>query len=351
MRVIRFNDLSNMLKLRPDSFDDLYLLARIISPGDIVEGRSFRRFQNDEGEKGEQREVFLKINAEKIELDKSGERLRITGKIISGKPEELVRIGSYHTINIGAGDEIAITKKEWKDYILRRIKEAVDDTKKVRFGAIALDDEKATVANIHGYGIEILAEIYSHLSKRMKEQDYEKARKEYFNEIADFIRNMKVDTVIVAGPGFTKEDFKKYIESNRINLGKKLIFVPASDAERSGIREAMQSEEVAKFLEHEHIKKEFTMLNKFMQALQLGSAAFGLKKVEESLDSYEAGAVLVNDDMLNKEEVQKVLEKADKQKVRIEIFNSNDEAGMQLGGLGGIASIFKNAIIGADLSD
>jgi protein pelota len=108
MRVIRFNELANALKLQPDSFDDLYLLARIVSPGDIVEGRSFRRFQNEMGEKGEQKEVFVSISIEKSELDKSGERLRFTGKIIKGKPEELIRIGSYHTINIAPGDEITI---------------------------------------------------------------------------------------------------------------------------------------------------------------------------------------------------------------------------------------------------
>ncbi|MGC8888534.1 MAG: mRNA surveillance protein pelota [Candidatus Micrarchaeia archaeon] len=346
MRIIRFNDLANSLKLQPDSFEDLYLLARIISPGDIVEGRSFRRFQNEEGEKGEQKEVFLKISVEKTELDKSGERLRLTGKILSGNPEELVRIGSYHTINVGAGDAITITKKEWKDYILRRIKEAVNDTKKIKFGAIALDDEKATVANIRGYGIEVIAEVYSHLSKRMKEQDYEKARKQYFDEIINIMKNMNADTVLIAGPGFTREDLKRYIESNRIDVGKKLLFVPVSDAERSGIREAVQSGELAQFFEHEHLRKEFRLLNLFMQALQLGSAAYGLEGVGASLDSYEAGIVLVNDDLLNREDVQNLLDRADKQRVSIEIFNSSDEAGMQLAGFKGIASIFKSALAG-----
>jgi len=72
----------------------------------------------------------------------------------------------------------------------------VQDTRKVRFGAVALDDEKATIANIHGYGIEIIAEIYSHLSKRMKEQDYEKARKGYFDEVINIIKIMHADTII-----------------------------------------------------------------------------------------------------------------------------------------------------------
>ncbi len=349
MRVIRFSSDSNALKLQPDSFDDLYLLARIISPRDIVEARSFRRFQNSEGEKGEQREVFLSISVEKVELDRSGERLRLTGKIIAGKPEELIRLNSYHTLNIGAGDIITIIKEEWRDYLLKRIKEAVQDTKKVKLGAIALDDEKATIANIRGYGIEVVGEIYSHLSKRMNEKDYEKARKEYFDEIIKLIKGMRAETVLIAGPGFTREDLKHYIESMRIDTGKRLLFVPASDAERSGIREALQNPEVAKYFEHEQVKREFHLMNLFMQALQLGNAYFGLEEVKASLESYAAGVVLVNDDLLNDESVQSVLDVADRNKVRIEIFNASDEAGMQLASFKGIASISKNAITEEDL--
>ncbi|MGC8662521.1 MAG: mRNA surveillance protein pelota [Candidatus Micrarchaeia archaeon] len=343
MRIIRFSKEVNSVKLQPDSFDDLYLLARIINSGDVVEGRSFRRFQNDDGEKGEQQEVFLAIEVEKAELDRNGERLRLTGKIVSGKPIELIKLNSYHTLNIGSGSELNIIKKEWRDYLINRLKEAVQDTKKVKLGVVALDDEKASIANIKGYGIEIESEIYSHLSKRMSGKEYEKTRKEYFDSIISIIKNVGAETIIIAGPGFTREDLKKYIESSRIEIGKKLLFVPSSDAERSGIREALQSQEIAKYFSHEKVKREFHLMNLFMQALQVGNAFFGIDGVGESLDTYNAGIVLVNDNLLNEENAQALLDKADSEKVRIEIFNSDDEAGMQLAGFKGIACISKRA--------
>ncbi|MGC8710327.1 MAG: hypothetical protein ACP5RF_01830 [Candidatus Micrarchaeia archaeon] len=344
MRVLKFYDASNTLKLQADSFDDLYLLQRILAPGDVIEARSFRRFKTAEGDKGEQKEVIITINMEKDELDKGASRLRLTGKIVSGRPEEFIKLNSYHTISVAPGDIISISKPLWKDYILRRIKEAVADTKKVKFGAIALDEEKATVANIRGYGIDVISEIYSHLSKRMSIADYDKARTVYFNDLVSIIKNMDVDMVLVAGPGFTRENFRKYMEAMNINTGKKLLFVPASDAERSGIREAMQDEAVAKFFEHEHTKKEFHLFNIFMNALHLGMSFYGVEQVKEALANYAIGVVLVNDTVLNDSSVQEVLDIADAQHVEIEIFNASDEAGMQLSGFKNIAGISRNAL-------
>ena len=54
MKVIRFNHSTNALKLVPNSFDDLYLLARVIGEGDSVTATTYRRFRPSEGDVGEQ---------------------------------------------------------------------------------------------------------------------------------------------------------------------------------------------------------------------------------------------------------------------------------------------------------
>ena len=53
---------------------------------------------------------------------------------------------------------------------------------------------------IKGYGIEVVSELYSRLSKRMKEKDFEKAREKYFETIIAAVKNMSVDMVVIAGP-------------------------------------------------------------------------------------------------------------------------------------------------------
>ncbi len=339
MRIIRFNNVSNFLKVEPQSIDDLYVLAIIISKNDVVEAHTTRRFRPSEGDIGEQKDVMIRITVERSEIDKNAGRLRLSGRIVSGKPEEFVTLGSYHTLNIAAGEIIDVQKTEWKDYILKRIKQAVLESRKPRLGIIVLDDEKALVSYIKGYGIEIVAELYSRLSKRMKMKDFEKQREEYFMSIIDAANNMSVDIVVLAGPGFTKDDIKKYMSDKGIEVKKRLVYAPASDAERSGIREVMQSDTVSKVLENEHVKKEFEYINRLMMGIRSGSSFHGAENVRSHLDRHLVSAILVNDDIINDETVKEILDSADKIGIRIEIFNSQDDAGIQLKNFGGIATV------------
>ncbi len=339
MRIIRFNNVSNFLKVEPETIDDLYLLAIIISQKDVVEAHSSRRFRPNETDIGEQKEVTVRIGVERSEIDKTAGRLRLSGRIISGSPEGFVTLGSYHTLNIAARDAIDIQKPEWKDYILKRIRQAVLDSKKPRLGVIVLDDEKAMVSYIKGYGIDIVSEIYSRLSKRMKEKDFEKRREEYFKDIIGALENMSVEIVVIGGPGFTKDDIKKYIEEKGLEIGKRLVYAPAGDAERSGIREVMQSQAVAKALESEQINREFGYMNRLLLAVRAGIGCYGTGSIMEKMGRKAFSAIIVNDNMINDQKVKEILDKADKDGIKIEIFNSEDDAGIQLKNFAGIAAV------------
>ena len=339
MRVIRLNNVSNFLKLEPQSIDDLYLLAIIISRGDVVEAHTSRRFRSSEGDVGEQKDVLIKIGVERADMDRNSARLRLSGKIMSGKPEEFVAIGSYHTLNIAAQDELDIQKTEWKDYILKRIRQAVLDSRKPRLGVVMLDDEKALVSYIRGYGIDIASEIFSRLSKRMKEKDYQNRRAEFFDEVIAAINNMHVDLVVVAGPGFTKDDLKKHSSDKGFAITKRVVYAPASDADRSGIREVMQGETVSKLLANEHVRREFEYLNQLLAMIRGGVSPYGVEKVAERLDSTAVSVVIVNDDIINRDDVRELLDRVDRMGIRIEIFNADDDAGIQLRNFRGIAAL------------
>jgi len=344
MKSVKFYEATSIVKLIPESFEDLYLLAMIISAGDKVSSKSYRRFKAGEGDTGEQKEVFIKLGVEKTELDKGAGKLRLTGKILEGRPEQYVRINSYHTLSIGAGDLLEIEKEQWSAFIIRRIKQAVAEAKRPRLGIIALDDEKATIAYVRGYGIDLTGELYSHLSKKLKEKDFEKQKELYFKDVIATAERMDVEIVIIAGPGFMKDDVRKYLESNRISVSKRLVYVACADAERSGIREVMKSDTVSKLLESEHVKKEFEYLDIFFRGIRTSGAMSGMERIRAALNEYKIGVILVNDSVLNNEEVKRLLDQADRSGVRIEIFNSEDEAGRQLSSFKDIAAIEKSLL-------
>jgi len=81
-----------------------------------------------------------------------------------------------------------------------------------------------------------------------------------------------------------------------------------------------------------------------LSGLNFSSSFYGIDQVTEALENYDAAVVMVNDSVLNDKNIQQVLDLSDRQKVKIEIFNSSDDAGAQLSNFKGIAAISKRLL-------
>jgi protein pelota len=341
MKIVKFYEGAGAMKLKVETLDDLWTVQRIIFANDLVKSESERRFKPTEGDIGELKKVMITLRVEKTELDKSASRLRVLGKIVEGKPMEYVRLNSYHTLNIAPDDVLELIKTQWPDYLVRVVRDAVSDSKKPRLGLIVVDDEKALPAYMLGYGVEFGNDMYSRLSKRMSQKDFQEQERKYFDEILDTVRNMRVDTIVIAGPGFTKDDIKKYIADSGFMKkipSKQLIFESVSNAERSGIYELIKGEKVERLLEKERIRIEFRLMEEFLKGLEPKSSKYGADDVADSVES-GAKVVLVNDSVLGDRKVQEILSNAEKNRIKIEVFNSGDEVGAQLHSFKDIASM------------
>jgi protein pelota len=339
MHIVKFYHGEGVMRLKLDTLEDLWTVQRIVFPDDLVKSKSLRKFKANETDIGELKEVIITLRVEKTELDKNALRLRIMGKIVEGKPEQYIRLNSYHTLNIAPSDTLDIIKGAWPDYLVDVIRNAVGDTKKPRLGIIMVDDEKALPAYLLGYGMEFRNEIYSNLSKRMTQKDFQEQQRKFYEAITGTIKSMDVDTVIVAGPGFTKDDVRAYIEAKQEKIDKRIIYQQASNTERSGVYEIIRSSEVENLLRSEHIRSEFAVMEEFLKGLSSGTSKYGISNVAAAIDDYAAGTLIVNDSMLGNQDVQKILAKAESMHIKIEIFNSMDEVGSQLASFKGIASI------------
>lgn len=341
MKIIKFYEGVGSLKLRVDTLEDLWTAQRIIFANDLVKSESERKFKSNESDKGELKKVVVTLRAEKTELDKDANRLRVLGKIVEGKPLEYIKINSYHTLNIAPGDVFEIMKSEWHQYIIDVVRNSVSDSKRPRLGLIVLDEEKALPAYLLGYGLKFENEIYSRLSKRMSQKDFQEQQKKYYNEILEIVQDMVVDTVVVAGPGFAREDVKLYGESTGIlkKMSKRVIFESVSNAERSGVYELIKSEKFARILEKERIRTEFKIIEEFLTNLSTGKSKYGLENVSIAVENSEVSMIMVNDSILGDGAVQQLLAQAESDRVKIEVFNSNDEVGMQLHSFKDIACI------------
>jgi len=340
MKILSFDRKEGVMKLIPEVLEDLWHLERVLEPGDILSSSSTRVFKPPEGEE-ERKKVHIELQAEKIEFSKSASKLRVTGKTIGGAPEEYVQLGKYHTIDIELEKPVEI-KKNWKSYQLQRIEKAKQSSKKPLIGIAVLDEGKALFAIVREYGVEFGPEMRSHASKG--EEKFEEKRNQFFGDVAKHLKEMKVNRIVVAGPGFAKENLKKFISERDAELLEKLSFESCSTAEESGVYELLKKGVLSKLAEEQKLQEEFSLLETFMAELskETGLAVYGAEEVRNAVNCKSVSKLLVVDELLRKDkEVEKLLEEAERMKAEIFIFSSESEAGKQLAGLSGIAALLR----------
>jgi len=338
MKVTHFDPKTGELKLTTDTVDDLWHLEKVLSLGSRVEAHSLRSYKV--GKTEEKKHVYITIEVERVEFSKSLNRLRLLGKIVAGNPEEFVQLGKHHTIEVSPGDKLKIAQ-EWKSHQLNRLKEAEKESKKPKIRIIVLDDEKALTAMVRAYGIDYGPELYSSASK--KGEKYEEGVRGYFGEIAAEI-GRHPEKYVVAGPGFTRDNLRKFISQKYPDLLKRIDWETCSYAERSGVNELMKQGVLAKIMGEERIERETKLVEELIAEIHKdsGLAAYGIKEVAKAADASAVKQLLVLDEYLRTDkEAEDVVERADKAKAAIIIVSSEEEPGMKLKGFGKIAALLK----------
>ncbi|MEM0143081.1 MAG: mRNA surveillance protein pelota [Candidatus Micrarchaeaceae archaeon] len=339
MKILKIDKVEGIILLRVDTLEDLWTVERVLFENDYAKSKTLRKFKVNDTDEGELKEVIITVRVEKVLFDDTSKRLRISGKIVEGKPLEFIRLNSYHTINIAEGDILEIKKDKWPEYLIKILEEAEEKSRRPRLGIIVMDEEKALPTIILGYGIQFKNEIYSNTSKRQSKKEFAEEEEKYFQAIIKEINNMDVNIVVVAGPGFAKEDLKKYIDKQIPSKKplKRIEYMQAGDAERSAVYALIKSEEIGKLLKNETIRKEFLLMSQFLEGLATKSSKYGIANVREAIENYSANTIIVNDSVLNSKEVQRLLGDAENRAIKIEVINSKDEAGMQLAAFKDIA--------------
>lgn len=344
MKVLGFDRKEGRMKLVPEVLEDLWHLERVLEPGDVVSSSSTRVFKASEAGEEERKKVHVELQAEKIDFSKSASKLRVTGKIIGGGPEEYIQIGRYHTIDVELQKPFEI-RKQWKNHQIQRIEKAKQSSKKPLIGIVVMDEGKALFATVREYGVEFGPELSSRISKG--DEKFEEKRSQFFGDVMKQVRDMKVGRIIVAGPGFAKDNLKKFISDRDEELLKKLSFESCSTAEESGVYELLKKGVLSKIANEQRVQEEFSLLESFMKELsrESGLAVYGAEEVRKALECRAVAKLLVVDELLRKDKkIEELLDDAEKTKAEISIFSSENEAGKQLTGLSGIAAILRFAI-------
>lgn len=341
MRVIkhRLKGGEGELSLIPESLDDLWHLKYVIEPGDMVFALTKRRVEvvrdKIRPEKVEKKSVRLGISVIEMEFHKFSNRLRVRGTIEHG-----IDLGSYHTINVEPNTKISIIK-HWRHDQLKRINEAIRASTHPKVVIVAIEEGEASIGIVRQYGVDLSSEI------KGSSQKMEGSREIFFGEIARQLDLVAKDAqVIIAGPGFTKEDFLVSLKQNKPELAEKAVLESTSSIGTSGFQEVLRRGAVDRLVKEAHITKEAKLIESLLgEIVGGGKAAYGMDEVQRAFNYGAIETLLVADETLReareKEDIDQFLRNVESTRGQIVVFSTEFEPGQRLRSLGGIAALLR----------
>lgn len=331
-----------------ETLDDLWHLKYIVEKGDLIFAITKRKADSASDkirpEKVEKVKVRLGIRVDDLEFHKFANRLRIHGMIEHG-----MDVGSFHTLNVEIGTNISIIKERWKNDQLQRIQDAEEASRRPKVVIVAIEEGDADIGFVHHYGIE----IYSHIRQSSGKRETS-LRNEFFREVVEQLRHAVPEeaSIVIAGPGFTKEDFVKYFQETEPAMASKALIEDTSMIGMSGFQEVLRRGAVDRIMQESRIARESALMEDLIREISIdGKAAYGFADVKNALNYGAIEILLVADETLREgrekgEDLDKLLMEVEQAQGKVVVFSTTFEPGEKLQKLGGIAALLRFKVKG-----
>lgn len=345
MRIIHRDLKRGRIKLAVETLDDLWHLQHLVEPGDLATMLTLRRERAEmdklRPERPEKKPVKLSIKVEGIEFHRFANRLRLLGTI-EGGPDK----GKHHAFSLEPGATLALTK-HWRPDHLDRLQEAVKASRRPRILLVALDDASAEFGLVRQYGLEQLGTIARPMAGKHYAVEREADELKFFHRLAaamsDVMTREGIRVAIVAGPGFTKDNFFVFLKGTYPDLAAKVKRDNVSSGGRAGLYEIIRRGLVERVSEEDRVSFETMLVEQLMgEIAKEGLAAYGKSEVERAASLGAVEKLLIADEMLRaRNTIEGLLERVRKTRGKVIVVSTEHDAGRQLKGLGGIAALLR----------
>ncbi|MFH1403899.1 MAG: mRNA surveillance protein pelota [Candidatus Altiarchaeota archaeon] len=350
MRILGKDLRNGVLKLRLESLDDLWYLSQVVFEGDVVKSKTQRRVKDRDDVKsggGERKTITLSVRVGKTEFKRDSNSLRISGTIEAG-PEDIIGLGSHHTLSIDPGSVLTVVKEKWGKPELSRIDAAVESTLRPSVLVVVVEDGDATVGFLRDSGVdytEFSRNIGGKYDLKGREDRLKGFHGELFQMLAGLVGSNNVSLVILAGPGFGKNAFMDFVRQKDSGLASKFVVEDTGSGGRNGVQEVLKRGSVNKSLEMVNSVRDTRLVDEVLKNIGAGNglAVYGFDDVRDAVDSGAVETLIVSDRLFFDDRVRiepLMLEVQNKRGV-VHIVNSEGDAGGQLESLGGLAGILR----------
>ncbi len=151
--------------------------------------------------------------------------------------------------------------------------------------------------------------------------------------------------MILAGPGFTKEDLKKRIDAAYPDLRSRIVLCDATTMGVSGFQEVLRRGAIDKILEESRLALESILIEDLLREIATdGRAAYGPAEVRKAAEQGAVETLMVASDLVREPEIDELMRAVSNSRGRVVVFSLEFEPGKRLEALGGVAAITRYRI-------
>lgn len=351
-------------KLTPENPEDLWFCFNLIAKGDRLSAATIRKVQRETSSGSKEAErvhTRLEVEIEAIDYDNVANILRIRGKNVA--ENEHVKLGAYHTLEIDQQRPFSLAKDCWDSIAVETLKVACDPAASAEVAALMIQEGLAYMCLVGQSVTTTKARIETSIPRKHGPAlaGYDKAVKKFLENVLQAVLHHidfnVVRCLVVAGPGFTKDQFYNYMLSEAtkrelrpiIENKSKIVLVHASSGYKHSLKEVLSAPSVMNLIMDTKAVKEVKTLKDFFDMLSNdpSRAIYGPREIEVAHDRLAIQTLLLTDELFRNADVitrRKYVDLTDSIKAsggEVHIFSSMHVSGEQLGQLSGIAAILR----------
>ena len=297
-----------LIQICPKNPNDLITLYNIIEEGDYIKTIIYRKSEPNFGEKKnnkkiEIKKVFLIIKVEETEYNDSEEYIYIKGK--NKTENKHIHLNSIINFEIRINNPLQIYKNKWDKISYFNILNSIKLKKIIDIYAVLIENGNANIYQISSNQTKIEGNVNEFIPNK-RNNLYNKKKKNFFFKILELISKIdfyNIKCIIIASPGFIKEEFNNYLiekintkkqyENIKNNLNK-FAFCHTSTCNQDGLMEIFKDLKIREIINDTQITNENNFYENFNEnlSININKVFIGFKSLNIAFEKNEIDSIL-----------------------------------------------------------
>jgi protein pelota len=264
LKVEVLDSKARVIKVRPESEEDLWTLRIALRRGDLLTLKTARDVRVGSGRK-ERIPMVLTIRVDSVEFQPFTGKLRVSGVVVEG-PDEFGVKGKRHSATISPGQQVTIERPSgWDPKVVERLRSSGRGGTAI---IAAIDYDEYAVAVLAPHGFTVLEDLSLSLPGKddpAREQEIGRLTERVAKRVVEAASKYGAAVTVIVGPGPLKHEVAEKVRSMAPTL--KVLVDDASMGGVAGVREALRRPRVAEALREYSILEAESIMEEFMRRM------------------------------------------------------------------------------------